>query len=314
MKQIFYRKYGSTDSIELGSSDEPSVSTGTMIVRNYASSVNPIDWKIRAGQLRPLSGLLSPGAAGCDFAGEVEVVAPGVTQFKPGDRVYGFLFPLKGGAYAEHVAVPVGCAALIPPNLNFEEAGVVPLSGLTAYDALTRVTQLKEGHRVIINGCSGGVGTMALQIAKILGAYVIGVCSKKNHSLAMELGADEVIDYHENPTLSGTSPVDILFDVVGSQPLSISSPLLKEDGIHVHTLPELKTFVIDPLMNVLSKKKTRPVIVKPNGQSLDNLSKWIEAGLLKPHIGASFSLENMREAQALSETGRAVGKISIQID
>jgi len=292
---------------------EPSIKKGQVLIRNFASSVNPIDWKIRSGMLRPLSGMFPPFRCGCDFAGEIIDMASDVTGFAMGDRVFGFLSPLKPGAYAELVAVDAALLAHIPNNLSYTEAAVVPLAGLTAYDALTRVVPLAAGQRIIINGCSGGVGTMAIQIAKIIGADVVGVCSHKNHALALELGADEAIDYHENPKFRGVGSADVFFDVVGSRSLSTVQSVLKTNGVYVHTLPELKTFLIDPLLNVSSKQKSRVVMVKSSGVSLQVLSEWMSNHLLKPVIERGYSLEEISAAQVHSETGRTKGKVSVVI-
>ena len=193
MKAVSYKRYGRADVLNLVEVAEPVLKWGHVLIRNYASSVNPIDWKLRSGMLRPLSGFTPPARCGCDFAGEVIRVAEGCSQFKVGDSVFGFLHPLRGGAYAEKIAIDEKLLTLIPSKLTHAEAAVVPLAGLTAYDAMTRVVKLEANQRIIINGCTGGVGSMAVQIAKIIGAYVIGVCSHKNHSLALELGADEVV-------------------------------------------------------------------------------------------------------------------------
>ena len=212
MQAVTYSHYGSSDTLTISTVDQPVLKPGCVLIKNFASSINPIDWKIRSGHLRPLSGFKPPKRCGSDFAGEIIAVADATSSFKIGDKVYGFNSPIKGGGFAEYVVANTKHIGLIPNKLDFTDAGVIPLSALTALDALSGIANLQSGQRVIINGCSGGVGTFAVQIAKALGAYVIGVCSSSNHALAHSLGADEVLDYTTPEYLRDIKHIDLFFD------------------------------------------------------------------------------------------------------
>jgi NADPH:quinone reductase-like Zn-dependent oxidoreductase len=219
MKAIVYHKYGSPDVLELGGIEKPVATDNEVLVRVHASSVNPADWHSVSGTPyvgRTQLGLLKPKSErlGVDFAGTVEAVGKDVTQFRPGDDVFGG----RDGAFAEYVCVREDRAVVLKPaNVTFEQAAAVPVAALTALQGLRDKGQIQPGHRVLINGASGGVGTFAVQIAKSFGAEVTGVCSTRNVDGVRSLGADHVIDYtHEDFTQSGRR-YDLMLDVAGSR-------------------------------------------------------------------------------------------------
>jgi len=313
MQAIVYKKYGTADVLECQTVPLPTIKKGFVRIQNEFSSINPIDWKIRAGQLRPLSGITPPQRCGSDVAGTVIELGTGVTRFNLGDRVYGFVNPIGGGAFAEQVCVSEKKLALIPDSLTFEQAAVIPLAGLTAYDALTRVSAVQSGECVLINGCAGGVGVMAVQIAKILGAYVIGVCSAGNRALALSIGVDEVVDYQQHPALDPVDSVDVFFDVVSNRSFSAMRFLLSERGRYVNTLPNPKGLLLNPLLNLFHRQQSKTVMVKSSGAALSRLNVWIDAGNLKPIIESTYSMSDMARAQNKSEAGHVKGKLAIQI-
>ncbi len=311
MKAVHYKRYGDPNVLEIITVDKPKLKPGHVLIQNHASSVNPIDWKIRKGMLRPISGFTPPSRCGSDFAGVIVDTHPSVKRYRAGDRVYGFVNPLKGGAYAQYLVADQNVLATIPASLDFEHAAVIPLAGLTAFESLTRIGKTQPGNRVVINGCSGGVGTFAVQIAKALGAHVIGICSEKKHAVAMELGADEVIDYHQPDHLQTLRDINVFFDTVSSQSLAKIKHTLTKNGTYIYTLPEIKSFVKEPFCNLFNNQKSLPILVKPNGQSLETLSQWVESGQLSPKIEAFYHLNNIQEAQKQSENNRVTGKIAI---
>jgi len=217
MKAVIINRYGSPDVLQYQDVELPQIKRDQLLVRVHAASVNPIDWKIRKGMLRLFTGNSFPMILGFDVSAEVVEVGQSVTQFKPGDLIYARLDQLPGGAYAEYAAVAAKVAALKPENLTHEEAAAVPLAALTALQALRDEGGLQPGHKVLINGSSGGVGTFAVQIAKAMAAEVTAVCSPKNIELAKTLGADHTLDYTQQDFTQDVARYDIIFDAVGNR-------------------------------------------------------------------------------------------------
>lgn len=216
MKAVIIRRYGAAEVLQYEDVEQPKIEPTQLLVKVRASSVNPIDWKIRQGMLSLITGSKFPKILGFDVAGEVVAIGSGVTRFKPGDAVYGSTsFP--GGGYAEFAAVPENLVVLKPTNLSYEEAAAVPLAALTALQALRDQGNIQTGQTVLINGAAGGVGSFAVQIAKALGTVVTGVSSTKNLDLVKSLLADRVIDYTQQDFTQDTAQYDIIFDAVGKR-------------------------------------------------------------------------------------------------
>ncbi len=312
MKAVFYNKYGSADVLEIVELEKPKINEETILVQVHAASVNPVDWKIRNGSIKILTGKKFPKGLGRDIAGEIVEVGEKVTGFEVGDEVYGKLSGLKSNAYAEYVVVKPRDLFRKPINLNFIKAATVPLAALTAYQALVNHGELTKGSKVLINGCSGGVGHFALQIAKALGAHVTGVCSTKNIALAKELGADKVIDYTKINVIHKNEKYDIFFDAVANQSYGKIKPILNNKGRYVTTLPALSV-ILNSITGIFSSKKARMINVKSRPQDLQLITEMIENGQLKPVIDKIYPLDKVREAHRYSETGRVVGKIALSL-
>ncbi|RCJ29036.1 zinc-binding alcohol dehydrogenase [Nostoc minutum NIES-26] len=312
MKAVVIRGYGPAEVLQYEDVEQPQIKPDQLLIKIHASSVNGIDWKIRKGMMKFITGNKFPKILGFDLAGEVVEVGSGVTRFKPGDSVYGSTnFP--GGAYAEYAAVPENLVALKPTNLSYEEAATVPLVALTALQALRNQGNIQSGQAVLINGASGGVGSFAVQIAKALGAEVTGVCSTKNLDLVKSLGADRVIDYKQQDFTQDTAKYDIIFDAVGKRSLSATKKVLKPKGIYVTTLPSPEVLVQAALTALLPGQKAKLVFEKANAEDLDYLKKLIEAGKIRTVIDRTYPLQELAAAHAYSESERAVGKIAIAI-
>jgi 2-desacetyl-2-hydroxyethyl bacteriochlorophyllide A dehydrogenase len=310
MKAVVIRRYGAAEVLQYEDVEQPKIEPTQLLVKVRASSVNPIDWKIRQGMLSLISGSKFPKILGFDVAGEVVAVGSGVTRFKPGDAIYGSTsFP--GGGYAEFAAVPENLVALKPANLNYEEAAAVPLAALTALQALRNEGNIQTGQTVLINGATGGVGTFAVQIAKALGAVVTGVSSTKNLDLVKSLGADRVIDYTQQDFTEDTAQYDIIFDAVGKRSLSQTKKVLKPNGIYITTIPSPEVFLESVLTAFLPIQKAKFILEKPNTQDLVYLKELIEAGKIRVVIDRTYPLQELAAAHNYSETGRAVGKIAI---
>jgi 2-desacetyl-2-hydroxyethyl bacteriochlorophyllide A dehydrogenase len=312
MKAVIIRRYGATEVLQYEDVEQPKIESTQLLVKVRASSVNPIDWKIRKGMLSLIIGSKFPKILGFDVAGEVVEVGSGVTRFKPGDAIYGSTnFP--GGGYAEFAAVPENLAVLKPTNLNYEEAAAVPLAALTALQALRDKGNIQTGQNLLINGAAGGVGIFAVQIAKALGAQVTGVSSTKNLDLVKSLGADRVIDYTQQDFTKDTVQYDIIFDAVGKRSLSETKKVLKSNGVYITTVPNPKVMLEIVLTAFLPGQKAKFLFEKPNAKDLLFLKELIEGGKIRVVIDRTYPLQELAAAHSYSETGRVVGKIAIAI-
>ncbi|MBD2203391.1 NAD(P)-dependent alcohol dehydrogenase [Calothrix sp. FACHB-1219] len=312
MKAVVIRRYGSAEVLQYEDVEQPTIKADQLLVKIHASSINPVDWKIRKGMLRFLTGNKFPMILGFDLAGEVVEVGSAVTGFQPGDAIYGST-AVPGGAYAEFAAVPANIVAPKPTNLNYEQAAVVPLAALTALQALRDQGNIQSGQRVLINGAAGGVGIFAVQIAKALDTVVTGVCSTKNLDFVKSLGADRVIDYTQHDFTKDTEPYDIIFDVVGKRSPSQCKRVLKPNGVYITTLPSVESFVQSILTSFLPGQKVKFILEKPNTQELLYLKELIEAGKMRVVIHRTYPLQELAAAHTESETERAVGKIAIAV-
>ncbi|MEH1851125.1 MAG: NAD(P)-dependent alcohol dehydrogenase [Nostoc sp.] len=310
MKAVVIRRYGAAEVLQYEDVEQPKIEPTQLLVKVRASSVNPIDWKIRQGMLSLIVGSKFPKILGFDVAGEVVEVGSQVTRFKPGDAIYGSTsFP--GGGYAEFAAVPENLAVLKPTNLNYEEAAAVPLAALTALQALRDQGNIQTGQNLLINGAAGGVGIFAVQIAKALGAQVTGVSSTKNLDLVKSLGADRVIDYTQQDFTEDTAQYDIIFDAVGKRSLSETRKVLKPNGVYITTVPSPKVSLEIVLTAFLPGQKAKFLFEKPNVKDLLFLKELIESGKIRVVIDRTYPLQELAAAHSYSETGRAVGKIAL---
>jgi len=313
MRAATINQYGPPEVLQYQDVEQPQIKRDQLLVKVYASSVNPIDWKIRKGMLRLLTGNNFPMVLGFDVSGEVVAVGEGVTQFKPGDLIYARLDQLPGGAYAEYAAVAAKVAAFKPENLTHEQAAAVPLAALTALQALRDEGGLRPGHRVLINGSSGGVGTFAVQIAKAMGAEVTAVCSTKNIELVKTLGADRTIDYTQQDFTQDPVQYDIVFDAVGNRSFTQCKGVLTPKGVYVTTQPLPASFLESFLTLPWPGQKAKVILLKSSAQDLGYLKNLIEAGKIRAVIDRTYSLPEIAIAHAHSETEHAVGKIVITV-
>ncbi|MBW4500116.1 MAG: NAD(P)-dependent alcohol dehydrogenase [Scytonema hyalinum WJT4-NPBG1] len=312
MKAVVIREYGSPEVLQYQEVEPPKIKPDQLLVKVRATCVNPVDWKIRKGMLKLITGNKFPMILGFDLSGDVVEVGSQVTRFKPGDAIYGNV-GLLGGAYAELAAVPEKSVALKPTNMTYEEAASVPVAALTALQALQDLAHIEVGQTVLINGASGGVGTFAVQIAKALGAEITAVCSTKNSDLVKSLGADRVIDYTQQDFTQDTAQYDIILDAVAKQSFSSCKQVLKPNGIYVNTLPTPETIVQSVLTAFIPGKKAKFILETARSQDLLYLKELIEAGKIRSVIDRTFPLQELAAAHAYSESERAVGKIAITV-
>jgi NADPH:quinone reductase-like Zn-dependent oxidoreductase len=297
-----------------------------VLIEVRAAGVNPVDWRLRRGEFRPLSALAPRRVPGRDVAGIVAAVGEEVRGFEVGDKVFAMLDGVSGGGYAEYAVAGEDAVAMMPENLSFEEAAAVPLAGLTAVqairDALREVTR-NAAHacdtgelvrrRVLVNGASGGVGTFAVQSARISGAEVSAVCSAGNAGLVKELGADHVIDYEEEDFTRHEERYDLIFDVVGNRSFGRCKGALRPGGVYVTTEPGPRNF-LSQVLTIPANKKARVVLVRASGQQLSLLKQLFEAGRLRVVLDSVYPLEEAAGAHAHGKTGHARGKIVLRVD
>ncbi len=312
MKAVVIHKYGSADVLRYEEVEAPTIKPDELLVKVHAAAVNPIDWKIRKGMLKIISGNKFPLILGFDLAGKVLEVGSQVTGFQVGDEIYGSL-GVPGGAYAEIAAVPQKVAAVKPANISFEEAAALPVAALTALQSLRDKANIQPSQSVLINGASGGVGIFAVQIAKALGAEVTGVCSSKNLDFAKSLGADSLIDYTQQDFTKNQIQYDIVFDAVGKQTFDNCKKVLKPNGIYITTLPSLQNIISIGLTSLFGSQKAKFILAQPNTADLLYLNELIEAGKLRVVIDCTYPLQELAAAHIYSESERAKGKIVILV-
>lgn len=314
MKAVTIDRYGSPDVLNYVDIEPPPLKSDRVLIKVRASSVNPIDWKLRQGMLKVLSGNNFPLILGFDVAGEVVKAGANVKQFQPGDAVYGCLNSLPGGAYAEYVSAAESLLCAKPNNATYEEAAAIPLAAMTALQALRDLGKMKAGQAILINGASGGVGTFAVQIAKNEGASVTAVCSSQNIELVRGLGADRVIDYTQEDFTKNGEKYDIIFDAVSKRSFSECQNSLQPKGVYITLLPSLDILFngVSTLLSPGKKAKFLPFL-RANQRDLTFLKELIEAGKLRAVIDRIYPLSEVADAHRYSETGKAKGKIVINV-
>jgi NADPH:quinone reductase-like Zn-dependent oxidoreductase len=322
MKAITYTRYGSPDVLRLAEVAKPAPAANEVLVQICAASVNAYDWRyVRADPflVRLVGGLLRPRnpRLGADFAGRIEAVGGAVTQFRPGDEVYGDLASSGNGAFAEYIAVPEHVVAPKPANLTFEQAAAVPMAAITALQALRDGGKLQAGHRVLINGASGGVGTFAVQIAKSFGAEVTAVCSTRNIDMVRSLGADHIVDYTREDIGRGAQRYDIILAVNGYHPLSAYKRLLRPEGRYVMAggsgAQLFEALLFGRLMSMLGRKKLMAFSARPSSKDLLLMKELLETGKVVPVIDRCYSLRETAEAIRYLEEAHARGKVVITV-
>jgi len=310
MKAAVIREYGPSSVLSIEEVEKPVAEKNLVLIEVYAASVNPIDWKIRNGEMVERYGTEFPKILGADLAGVVVDVGPDVLIFKPGDEVYARSDQMPGAAYAEFAVVGEGAVALKPKSASFIEAAAMPLVCITALQGLRDCAQIQPGQRLLIVGASGGVGTYAIQLAKQMGAHVTAVCSGRNFSLVTELGADAVIDYRTTDALETDEQYDVIYDVVGSHTLTAAKRALKDTAIYMTLVP------VEPDIEFFFPGRTNRkaghgyfVITTANTIDLTDLAERFDSGRLRTVIDSVYPLEKIRMAHERSQTLRARGKI-----
>lgn len=331
MRAMVIDRYGKVP-MRLAEIPAPEIGEYEVLAEIHAASINPVDFKIRDGKVKLLVKYKMPLILGNDFSGVIAKVGAKVTRFKAGDEIYARPRKSKIGTFADYIAIHEDDIALKPKNLSFEEAASIPLVGLTSYQALTDILQLQKGQKILIQAGAGGVGTFAIQLAKLMGATVATTASAAGADLVKTLGADEIINYKTEKFEEILKNYDAVFDTLGGEILEKSFEVIKSGGkiVSVSGLPNarfgkeygsgfFKTLLFSAAshkLTALEKKHNAEytfLFMKPSGEQLRIIANHIENGKIKPIIDRVFPFEDAQKAMEYAESGRAKGKIIVKI-
>ncbi len=309
MKAVRIHEYGGREALSYEDAPMPVISENDLLVRVHATTVNPIDWKIRSGYLTGMFNFTLPWILGMDVSGVVEAVGAQVTNFSVGDEVFGQADITRPGSYADYIAITAANVALKPRSLSHTEAAAIPQAGLTAWNALVVSAGVSAGQTVLIHGAAGGVGSYAVQIAKCRGARVIGTASGNHLDFLRELGADMVIEYPVTHFEDVVHDVDIILDTVGGETLQRSYSVLKKGGMLVSVVepPSAETAADHGVQECFASAFVMPGV-------LAELARLVDDGKIKPYISMVLPLSEIQKAHALSESMHVTGKIVVQVE
>ncbi len=322
MKAIVYRKNGPPEVLTCEELDKPTPGDGEVLIKVRAAAVNPLDFHLMKGGpplARLLFGRSKLKRPGVDVAGVVEAVGPGVSQFKPGDAVFGTC----RGAFAEYAVAPQTALAAKPESVSLLDAAACPVAALTALQGLRNRGKIQPGQSVLINGASGGVGTFAVQLARIFGARVTAVCSARNEETVRSIGADHVIDYARQDFSKGSERYDLILDLAGNHPFSACKRVLTPNGIHVGAgmlagskslVAMLLGLIVALLLSGISRQKFVVFMAKVNHEDLTYIGELLAGGKLKPVIDRTYTLNEVPDAIRYQGTWRVRGKLVIDLD
>lgn len=312
MRAVRFHNYGDPSVLRIEEVPQPTPKADELLIRVHGSSLNMADIGGRSGQARLIHARRLPTTPGYDIAGEVVAVGATVTAFMPGERVYA-LTGLTAGGQAEYICVAQAKVGRAPMRISLTEAAAVPLAGLTALQALRGKAHMQAGQRVLINGATGGVGSFAVQIAKAWDCYVTAVCSGAKRDVALELGADEVIDYTQDDFTQHGQRWDIVFDAAGNRTFGEVRRTLTREGVMVASRPRPQGILPPTLGQLGIGPRYTFLITKSSGPDLALLSQLIDQGKLRPVIDQTFPLDEIQAAHRYFEAGQTRGKVVVQI-
>lgn len=313
MKAVLYDTYGGPEVLSLREYDPPALGHDEVRVAPVAVSVNAIDGKIRRGELTLMAGRHFPKRIGQDFSGLVTEVGSHVEEWAVGQEVYGCCRGMKNGALGDVATLASDCVAAKPTTLAHTVAASVPMVGLAALQALTHVARVDEGSRVLVNGCTGGVGLFALQIARHLGAEVTGVAATENLALAEAFGAHAVLDYRTASVADLSERFDVVLELSGKLSFEQAERVLTPHGRYVDVSPSAGALIGNALANPLRQHKHSFLLMKPHSSDLARLASWLDDGTLLPPPVREYALESMGDAFEAAEGGRVAGKVVIRV-
>jgi len=307
MKAVRFHEYGGPEVLKYEDAPKPEPAPGELLIRVHATSVNPVDWKVREGHMKGMMNYTLPLIPGWDVSGVVEAAGPG-TATKPGAEVYSKPDLSRNGTYAEYVVAKESEVAAKPKSIDHITAASIPLAGLTAYQALYDAANLSAGQKLLIHGAAGGVGTFAIQLAKLRGAYIIATASKTNHDFLKALGANECIDYNSTKFEDVVRDADVILDTITGETMERSWACLRKNGILISILEPPK-----PEKAAAHGVRCHHTFVQSSGAELAELAKLVDSGKLKPVIEKVYPLSEARAAQESNAQGHTRGKIVLRV-
>lgn len=330
MRAARLHRYGPADVLVIDEVDDPTPGPGELLVDVAASSVNPVDTKLRKGALRAVMWWKLPHITGLDCCGTVLAVGEGVSGFSVGDRIFCAPEPKREGVCAERAVLLASECALAPTNLSDVEAASLPLVALTAYDCLVRSAKVQPGEKVLILGGAGGVGTVAIQMAKALGAEVATTASPRNRELVASLGADHIVDYTQHDPAEVLPPQDVVLIAVGGDGGKVALRASRKGARLAHIVGDLPVYVERygvlfgtlaaglnmarfALVSRLRGRQGANIVKKPDGEALAQVARWVESGAIRPVIDSVFPLEQVADAHRAVESGKSQGKVVVQL-
>jgi NADPH:quinone reductase-like Zn-dependent oxidoreductase len=311
MKAVHITRYGDAGVLTVSPDvPQPAAGSGQVLVEVHAAGINPVDSALRQGYMQKMAPLQFPATLGIDLSGVIREVGAGVTQLKSGDKVYGQASILAGasGAFAEYASAPAAQICRMPARLSFVEAAGLPLTGVSALQVLYEHMKLKPGQKILIHGGAGGIGTVAIQMAKGIGAYVASTCLGEAVSYVKSLGVDEAIDFESMAFYTLLREYDAVFDTVGGETYKSSFSVLRKDGVIVSMLEQ-------PNADLSAKHGVTAIAQRTevNTARLDKLSQLVADGTIKVYVDRVFPLEQVKEAFLFRESGKVRGKVVLQM-
>lgn len=313
MRKIIYSKFGGPEVLQIAEVPIPDVQETTVLIKVKAASINPLDWKIRNGEMKLMSGSKFPKGIGIDFSGIVTETGAAVTQYKKGDEVFGILDVFKGDALAEYIVAAEKEIAIKPCNISFEQAAAAPVVGSAALQIFNTLVSLKKGTEILINGASGGIGMFATQIAKIKGALVTTVVGDTGIQAVKDWGADFVVNYSNDDVLKGSKQYDVVIDLSGKMPFSKAKQIMKHSSAYIHTAPGPKEIISSFFINLFSSKKYKLLMLKPSPEYMAELTGYAENGIAIV-VSKTYTFNSFKKAYAEVPNGKFIGKAVISMD
>lgn len=312
MKAIAYHKFGTTDVLQIVEEAKPTIQSNQVLVKVKAVSINPMDWKIRKGEMKLMSGSKFPKHTGVDFAGIIE--DPGTSGFKKGDEVFGEVKNnMKDGALAEYITVPSSLVWKKPAQISFAEAAAIPIAGIAAVIAIKKMGNVNSQTNILVNGATGGFGMFLLQLLKQKGANVTAVTSTKAIEYAMKWGATTVIDYTKENVLTQNIAYDIIIDLSGKMGYTNAKKIMKPKSLFLNPTPQPIEIPTAPIKNLFTGKKHVIILSSPASESIDTLLNAVNNGL-QIAVGKIFPFIQAKEAYQYAEKGGLIGKVAIEVN
>lgn len=313
MKAIAYQKFGNKDVLQPIEEPKPSIQSNQVLVKVKAVSINPLDWKIRKGEMKLMSGSKFPKHTGVDFAGIIEETGSAVTNFKKGDEVFGVVKNImKEGALAEYVAVPAASVWKKPIHINFSQAASIPVTGAAAVTALGKMGNINSHTQILVNGATGGFGMFLLQLLKQTGASITAVTSTKAIGFAKEWGATYVIDYTKANVLSQKNRYDIVIDLSGKMGYTNAKQIMKSKALFLNPTPKPIEIPTSLFKNLFTGKKHIVILANPSASNMEQLLHTINNGL-QIQVSKVFPFDQSKEAYQYAEQGGFIGKVAVEV-